>query len=89
MKHLIILMGFLLVGLCGKAQASEPYDYSYGDSIVSNELSSSDKREIKKSKDAVKKQCIKLDTIIDQLKIHNISTQELIEKLRAKIEAKK
>lgn len=90
MKHLILLIGFLLIGLYGNAQANEPFTYS-SDSIIKNELSSSDIKKIKKDKDTIKKQCVVLDTIIDQLKSHNASVQELIEKLKKKIiiEAKK
>lgn len=90
MKHLILLIGFLLIGLCSNAQANEPFTYS-SDSIIKNELSNSDRKKIKKDKDTIKKQCVVLDTIIDQLKSHNASVQELIEKLKKKIiiEAKK
>ena len=73
MKHLIVLISFLLIGLFSIAQSNQQY---------TNKLSSNDVKEIKKAKDTIKKQCIKIDTMIAELKNSKIMRQEIITILR-------
>lgn len=71
---LIILIGFLFIGLVGNAQTTAQ--------VTQNTLTNSDIKEIKKAKDTVKKQCIKIDTIVSQLKEFTAIQEEFILKLR-------
>ncbi len=74
---LIILIGFLFIGLVSNAQTT-----------AQNTLTNSDKKEIKKAKDTIKKQCIKIDTMTYQLKEFTAIQQEIITKLRQRKEIK-
>ena len=71
---LIILIGFLFIGLVGNAQTTAQ--------ITTNTLTSNDIKEIKKAKDTIKNQCITIDTIVSQLKEFTAIQEEFILKLR-------
>jgi len=82
MKQLIVLVGILLMALSSNAQANSPYiDNGSLDTIVINDV-----KQIKKKRETVKKQCIKIDTAISQMRSIKAIQEKIIAKLKERKE---
>lgn len=76
MKYLIILIG-ILIGLNCNAQSNFPtYEVTLDTAAIR------DRVERKEAKEVVVKQCIKIDTVITQLKEIKAMNKEIIAKLK-------
>lgn len=76
MKYVIVLIG-ILIGLNCNAQSNFPIYEATLDTVAIQ-----DRIERKKAKDIIVRQCIKIDTVITQLKEIKAMNKEIIAKLK-------